>query len=157
MKDTNTKFKKPNVSDFNKQAGGSPLGVSGVMKAYQMKEKFSGSFDGDLPGALEVYDTICIVCHLTGAEKAEVLPVILKDEFLSFYMSYYKEGQSYEEASQLFIENYMSVEQGNRGLMEWQYMRFSSIMREHKDRSEFDVFRLFCKRLLQIQRQLDPV
>lgn len=97
---------------------GTSLGISGIMKAYEMRDKFSGSFGEYLSGALGIYAIMCMVFHLSDIEKAEALAVMLKKESISFYMSFYGEGQSYEDIWQMLIDNYMSVEQCNHALIE---------------------------------------
>lgn len=84
---------------------GISLGISSIVKAYQMRDKFSGSFDENLSGALKIYDTMCSVRRLNGLEKAKALPFILKDEKVSVYIISFKEEKSYEDTSQMNIDN----------------------------------------------------
>lgn len=140
----------PEKKDFS-------LGISGLMKAYHGRKHYSGALDEDLQGSLELYETMCRVCRLSDDEKAQGMPVMLKDDALSFYMSVFKPGNTYENISQQLIDNYMSAEQQNRTLILWQSMRLSSSMRDERNKSELEVFGFLCHKLLQLQRQLDPV
>ncbi len=67
-------------------------GVAGLMKSYHGRKQFSGAFDEDLNSALELYDIMTHMCHLSDSEKAEAMPVMLKDDALNFYMTTTKPG-----------------------------------------------------------------
>ncbi len=57
------------------------------MRAFQGRQKFNGAFDEDLSSCLELYETMALICRLTDAEKAEALPVMIKEDALNFYMA----------------------------------------------------------------------
>ncbi len=129
-------------------------GVAGLMKSYHGRKQFSGAFDEDLNSALELYDIMTRMCHLSDSEKAEAMPVMLKDDALNFYMTTTKPGDSFNTISQRFIDHYMTPEQRNRVLILWQSLRLSTEMRENPEKSELEVFRCVATRLSQLQRQL---
>jgi len=80
-----------------RQKGGSSLGVTGLMKSYQGRKQYSGSWSDDLNSALELYDTLAHVCKLSEKEKAEAMPVMLRGDALSFFTLFVTREDSYQE------------------------------------------------------------
>ncbi len=44
-------------------------GAAGLMKSCHGRKQFSGAFDEDLNSALELYDIMTRMCHLSDSEK----------------------------------------------------------------------------------------
>ena len=164
---TNYKRKKmPTEADETRRgtnsqnsSGSSPVpgssGIQGLMKAYIGRKAFTGAYDEDLNSALETLNTMCNLCHLSLSEKSEGMPVMLRDEALTFYNRNYKPGDTFEDIADRFRSWYTSEEQRHRLLSEWQYIRFTEVMNENPDKSEMEVFRKLADRLTNLQRQLD--
>lgn len=156
-------FNIPNLEKRSKQndsrneftAGGNfNLGLNGLMKAYQGRDKYSGRWDEDLNSALQLYDTLSNLCRLEEHEKAEAMPVMLKSDALSYYSSFYKSGMSYDEVVRKLSEWYTSPEQKGRILRLWQGLRLTEAMKEEPEKSEVEVFRSFSFKLTTLQKQL---
>ena len=139
----------------NKCGSSYSLGINGLMKAYQNRQSYTGAWDEDFNGHVELYDTLSRLCGLSDAEKAESLPIMLRDDALSFYTRNYKVGDSYVGIITKMREWYTSEEQRNRLLHQWQGLRLTKAMQEAPEKSEIEVFRDLSNRLTQIQRQLD--
>ena len=132
-----------------------PAGLSGLMRAYTGREKFSGAFDEDLNSALELYETMSRMCYLTEEQKAKGFPVMLRDDALNYYLTTHNPEDTFAVTVDRFRNNYMTPEQKNRVLISWQTMRLSAQMRENPDSSELQVFRSMVTKLSKLQRQLE--
>lgn len=61
------------------------LGISGLMKAYHGKPMFTGHWEEDLDGCLNVFNTLSAMCEITPKQKHRALPVMLKGDALNYF------------------------------------------------------------------------
>jgi len=132
-------------------------GVGGLMKAYQGRKKFSGSFDEDLNSTFEIFHAMANMCHLTDEEKVEGFPVILTEDALDFYVRSECSSKKFIDVEETFRDNYITEEQRNRVLITWQGTRLSVEMRENTTLSALNVFRKMVTNLAKLQRQLSAI
>lgn len=55
------------------------------MKAYSGRKLYGGQWEEDNDGTLEVCETLPEICCLNEEEKARAIPVMLRDDALSYY------------------------------------------------------------------------
>ena len=131
--------------------------VSSIMKAYQERSKFTGSFDEDFQGFLEKFETFCSIYNLNDDEKARSFPFML-DTGALFHFTNNFSGKSftYQEVVNKFNGWYKSEEQRNQLLMIRQKPSLMKAMQSNPDHSEVDLFRQLVAKLTSFQRQLHP-
>ncbi len=94
------------------------------------------------------------MCQLQDSENTKRMPVMLKDDALTFFMTTKKPDDAYESISQRIIDHYMAPEQRNRALILWQSLRLSKMMRDTPEKSALHVFRSLITKMSQLQRKL---
>lgn len=119
--DSDSNYTDPN--DYNSQRGGneikvpsdqtregtkdpsgqwsdrSRLGISGRMKAYQVKQTFTGGLDEYLDHCTCVYDTQSDMCEVTEVYKLKSIPIMLKGDDLNYFSSNRHGCKDYEGAT----------------------------------------------------------
>ena len=128
--------------------------MTGLMKAYQNKTKFGGEWDDNLQGCLELYESLCKICHLTDEEKTQSIPFMLRHDAMKFYSENVTKNDSYAEVLEKLKDHYTSEEQKGRMLTTWQSMRLTTFIQQNENLSEMDAFRQFTNKLNKIQKQL---
>ncbi len=123
------------------------------MKSYQGRDRFSGNWDEDINGSIEVFEALSKVCMLSENDMLRGLPVMLTGDALAYYSSNVSDSQTYPEALQRLINWYTFDEQRSRLLQEWHTL--SKKMRQSPEKSEIHVFRSMCTEVSKLQRQLD--
>ena len=131
-------------------------GLSGLMKAYAGRDKYSGGWDEDLLGNLEVYEMSCRMCDLDPEQMLKGIVVMLSGPALAYYASHLKDAKTYDEVVDGLISAYTSEEQRSRLLREWQTASLTAWMRKNPEMSEVAAFRDLFAYLNKIQRQLHP-
>lgn len=130
--------------------------IMSLMKAYGGRKLYGGQWEEDLDGSLEVFETLAATCCLTDDEKARAIPVMLRDDALSYYSTTFRNSEaSYGEIVNSLRKWFTSEEQRNRLLRIWQKASLSEAMRRQPMKSEVEVFRELSHRLSRIQNQLD--
>lgn len=86
---TSTRTERPNNHPFedsqeDEQRG---LDISALMKAFLDKPVFSGSWEENLDNVISIYDTFAAMFVVTAAEKLKTVPVILKGDALTNFLS----------------------------------------------------------------------
>lgn len=132
------------------------LGINSLIKSYQGRdrENFIGRWDEDLSSEIHVYNTLSNICGLDDREKADAVPVMLKEDVLTFFSSFYKVDMIFDQVVGKLSAWYTSDEQQGRVLRMWQGMRLSEEMRNHPEKSEMEAFRTFSYRLTTLQKKL---
>ena len=128
--------------------------LSGLSKAYAGRKKYSGSWDEDLLGAIEIYEMACRMCELDENQMRRGVMVMLEGDAMAYYASNLKDAKTYETVIDGLKAWYTSEEQRSRLLQEWQACSLTSRMRKSPEKSEIAVFRDLCASLGKIQRQL---
>lgn len=131
-------------------------GIQGLLKSFQGRTKYSGGWDEDLFGCLEIYEICCSMCHLTSEEKLEGLSVMLSGGALSYYATNIRgHVKSYNEAKEMLVTWFTSDEQRSRLLQIWKNTKLTDWFKKNPTKSQSAVFREMCDSLVSIQRQLD--
>lgn len=128
--------------------------LQGLMKAFAGRRKYSGAWDEDLQGIIEVFEMSAQMCDLNAQQMLKGVPIMLDGPALAYFASNLKSAPSYDDAIQGLMSWYTSEEQRTRLLREWQDARLSTWMRRSPDKSELAVFRDLSATLARIQRQL---
>lgn len=98
--DADTSLKDPTttapIADSNRYEGtrreptfSKRNGVESIMKAYQHRTKFSGSFTEDFQGTIEQFETLATVCDLSKEDMAKSFPVMLTGSAFAHYSRKY--------------------------------------------------------------------
>ena len=128
--------------------------LQSLMKAFGSRKKYTGAWDEDLSGTIEVFEMSANMCNLTMEQKLKGVPVMLDGPALSYYASNLKSCKTYDSAIEGLKIWYTSEEQRSRLLREWQTTCFSVWCRRIPTKSEVTVFRDMSSELSKIQRQL---
>lgn len=130
-------------------------GIQGLLKSYQGRQKYSGGWDEDLFGCIEIYEICCSMCHLTRKEKLEGLSIMLSGGALSYYATNIRGiVNNYDQAIESLKKWFTSDEQRSRLLQVWKDTKLSEWFKKHPSKSQSTVFREMCDNLIGIQRQL---
>ncbi len=111
------------------------------MKAYSGRPLFAGNYGDNITEAIELYETLCMVCELPEEDKLKCIPIMIKDSALKFYNSNLRDCNSYAECIERLTSWYTSDEKRSRLLQEWQNIPLSSIMELNPSKSQVAVFR----------------
>lgn len=130
--------------------------IGSLMKAYARRRGYSGRWDKDIDSAIEVFDTLADTYALTDSDKERAIPIMLRDDALSFYSTTFRnKNASYVEIVNRLREWFTSEEQRNGLLRVWQRASLSKAMRNKPNKSKIEVFRQLSHHLSRIQNQLD--
>ena len=151
MKSSSTEDYKASDSKFYNN---DTLGINGLIKSYQGRKKFSGSWEDNLEQAISTYETFANICKLTALEKAQAIPYMLVDDAFNFYSTSIPKHYKYEETIEELKKWYTSDEKRARTLTIGQNFKLSKEMEKAPDKSEIDVFRSFSFKLTTLQKQL---
>lgn len=130
------------------------MGMSGFIKSFSGRKKYSGLWSENLDETIEVYESMARLCQLTKDEMASALPLTLTGDALSFFTRNYNREKTYHDILTEMKEWYTSDQQRQRLLRKWQSIRLSKFMKETPEKSESDVFQKLSLELTQTQRQL---
>ena len=131
------------------------LGMGGMMRAFNSKSKFTGSWEEDLDTTIKIFNTMSNMCGLTEDEKVRSIPLMLDGDALSYFSSNHKDGDNYDQSIEMLRNWYNNEEKRSRILTKWQTMTLTQAMSDDPTSSEVAVFRKFMARLGSLQRQLD--
>lgn len=107
-------------SNVHKRYNSESLGVSGLMKSYQGRNKSSGDFNEDIQSAFQLYETLSDMCHLSEEEKSKGIAIMLCDDALTYYSTLPNKSGIYKELKEKILSYYKSEEQKGRILTTWQ-------------------------------------
>jgi hypothetical protein len=141
-------------SSVRSNASSESYRTSQISRTYQSRAKFGGSFDDDLHGALQTYETFSEMYGLNEVEMSASLPLILDGDALTFYAARIPKSSTYGEKVKLLQEEFTSEERRNRLLRIWQGMSLKAEMVKHPEKSQVEVFKLVYRSLSKIQNQL---
>lgn len=71
------------------------IGVQGLMRAYQRKTLFSGTWDENFTNCLKIFDTLASMCNLTPQAKLTGMPVMISANAFDFYAEHEGDSTSY--------------------------------------------------------------
>lgn len=114
-----------NVKGKDQQSGGNGGGydkilrISGMMRAYQEKKWFSGSWHEDLDGCFIVFETMSRMWNWTHEEMLEFISIVLEEEALRMYPSKSGVCGTYVEAVTLMRNWYNCPDKRSRILTTW--------------------------------------
>ena len=129
--------------------------LDAMMKAFVSRTKFSGSFNEDLEGALDQYETLSSLCNLSDADMSKAFPVMLTGAAFSLYTKQFsRKSLTYGELVDAFRAWYTSEEQRYRLLQIWQSPSLSREMQKQPDMSEVEISGRLSDEMTKIQHQL---
>ena len=129
--------------------------LESLMKAYQSQTKYSGSFVEDFEGAIEQFNTICVMLELSEEDKAKGFPIMLTGAAFSRYSRQYARKElTYKELIDAFRTWYTSEEQKKRLLNIWQTPSLTKELQLSPEKSELEVFQKLSDKLVRVQNQL---
>lgn len=130
------------------------LGVNGVMKVYQDREKYSGIWGENLNSALKLYEGLSQMCNLSEGEKEKSAPVMLEGDPIAYFAKVMKSEDTYDEAVKRLLAWSTNVEQKGRIWYMWQSLCLSEAIKLTPEKSGVDVFRNFSYKRSTLQKQL---
>ncbi len=147
--------RKKNIdSGFKTETRTDCLGINGMIKSFQNRKKFSGSWDENLEEAITNYNIFSRICKLSEQEKADAVPYMLEGEAFTFFSQKIPPNTTFDEITKELRKWFTSSEKQARILKKWQEMRLSTEMEKSPDKSEIEVFRTFSFKLSTLQKQL---
>jgi len=150
-REENGETRPGNTNSVSSSTSGS---LHGLMKAFSSRKAYSGAWDEDLHGTIEVFEMTAQMCDLNSEQMLKGIPIMLDGPALAYFASNLKSSTSYEEAIEGLLSWYTSEEQRTRLLRDWQDARLSAWMKRSPEKSELAVFRDLSATLARIQRQL---
>ena len=131
------------------------LGINGLMRAFQGKQTFSGSWEEDLDCCINIFNTLAVMCEVSMEDKLKAIPVMLTGDALNYYANNASSCIDFDQAMCMLRKWYNSDDRKARILTKWQSMKLSEAMNEDPGESEATVFRKFTAALMSLQNQLD--
>ena len=151
--DDDQKPEKPKTSASSSSSGHSK-GLDGLMKAYNNRKQYSGNYEEDLVGSIEIYEMTANMCELSDEEMKKGIITMLNGPALTYYATHLKHCQTYTDVTNGLISWFASDEQRARLLNEWNSIKLSEWLEKFPEKPQTSVFQDMSSTLTKIQRQL---
>ena len=138
------------------RSSGNSRDLEGLVKAYSGRRKYTGAYEEDLIGTIEVYELTSKLYGLTEEQMMKGIIVMLDGAALTYFASNLQNCTKYREVIDGLISWFTSDEQRSRLLQDWQSTRLSKWLKKYPEKPQTAVFQELSAHLTKVQRQLHP-